>query len=225
MATVSPISHIDHTQTKHATGLDWPRIAYLTQLSRAIDDLEETELLKNREVLYQFSARGHDMAQIILASMLDHPGDAASGYYRSRPFLLALDLDLGVCGGQPERFQVAAVEVEVGEGVAGAVLQLVLPFDAAGIDALEAVSRVLAKAIPLERQAFSLDSEKGEVQSIKRESLLSGYYRAALRREDMVVMQGGSSEPPSPARSPQGEISSGSPTTPSDLAHPATALG
>ena len=94
MATVSPISHLDHTQTKHATGLDWPRIAYLTQLSRAIDDLEETELLKNREVLYQFSARGHDMAQIILASLLDHPGDAASGYYRSRPFLLALDLDL-----------------------------------------------------------------------------------------------------------------------------------
>jgi hypothetical protein len=60
------------------------------------------------------------------------------------------------------------------------------------IDALEAVSRVLARTIPLERQAFSLDSEKGEVQSIKRESLLSGYYRAALRREDMVVMQGGS---------------------------------
>ncbi len=94
MANVSPISHLDHTQAKHATGLDWPRIAYLTQLSRAIDDLEETELLKNREVLYQFSARGHDMAQIILASLLDHPGDAASGYYRSRPFLLALDLDL-----------------------------------------------------------------------------------------------------------------------------------
>jgi hypothetical protein len=34
-------------------------------------------------------------------------------------------------------------------------------------DAMETVSRVLAKAIPLERQAFSLDSEKGEVQSIK----------------------------------------------------------
>jgi len=94
MATVSPISHLDHTQHKHATGLDWQRIAYLTLLSRAIDDVEETELLKNREVLYQFSARGHDMAQVILASLLDHPGDAASGYYRSRPFLLGLDLDL-----------------------------------------------------------------------------------------------------------------------------------
>jgi 2-oxoisovalerate dehydrogenase E1 component len=94
MSTVHSISHLDHTQHTHATGLDWKRIAYLTLLSRAIDDLEETELMKNREVLYQFSARGHDMAQIILASLLDHPGDAAAGYYRSRPFLLALDLAL-----------------------------------------------------------------------------------------------------------------------------------
>lgn len=94
MATISPFSHLDHTQHTQATGLDWKRIAYLTLLSRAIDDLEETELLKNREVLYQFSARGHDMAQVILASLLNHPGDAASGYYRSRPFLLALGLDL-----------------------------------------------------------------------------------------------------------------------------------
>lgn len=94
MVNVASINHLDHTQLKNATSLDWPRIAYLTQLSRAIDDLEETELMKNREVLYQFSARGHDMAQIILASLLDHPGDAASGYYRSRPLLLALGLDL-----------------------------------------------------------------------------------------------------------------------------------
>ena len=94
MPTVRSISHLDHTKYTHATGLNWKRIAYLTLLSRAIDDIEEKELLKNREVLYQFSARGHDMAQIILATMLTHPGDAAGGYYRSRPFLLALDLDL-----------------------------------------------------------------------------------------------------------------------------------
>jgi len=94
MATVTPISHLDQSRHLHASGLDWQRIAYLTLLSRAIDNIEETELLKSREVLYQFSARGHDMAQIILASMLNHPGDAASGYYRSRPLLLALGLDL-----------------------------------------------------------------------------------------------------------------------------------
>ena len=94
MAAITPIHHFKQSIAAPGTGLDWPRIAYLTMLSRALDDLEETELLKSREVLYQFSARGHDMAQVILASLLDHPGDAASGYYRSRPFLLALDLDL-----------------------------------------------------------------------------------------------------------------------------------
>ena len=94
MAIVTSISHLDQTQHKYAAGLDWQRIVYLTLLSRAIDDIEETELLKSREVLYQFSARGHDMAQVILASLLDHCGDAASGYYRSRPLLLALGLDL-----------------------------------------------------------------------------------------------------------------------------------
>lgn len=94
MAIVTSINHLNPLQSGKESGLDWPRIAYLTLLSRAIDDLEENELLKSREVLYQFSARGHDMAQIILASLLDHPGDAASGYYRSRPFLLALGLDL-----------------------------------------------------------------------------------------------------------------------------------
>jgi 2-oxoisovalerate dehydrogenase E1 component len=34
------------------------------------------------------------VAQIILASLLEHPGDGACGYYRSRPFLLTLGLDL-----------------------------------------------------------------------------------------------------------------------------------
>jgi 2-oxoisovalerate dehydrogenase E1 component len=94
MAAVTPIGQLQQSQAAYATGLDWPRIAYLTMLSRAIDDIEVTQLLKSREVLYQFSARGHDMAQIILASMLDHPGDAASGYYRSRPLLLAMGLGL-----------------------------------------------------------------------------------------------------------------------------------
>ncbi len=94
MAKVSSVLHMDKSHNKIPSSLDWSRIAYLTHLSRAIDELEETELLKSREVLYQFSARGHDMAQIILASLINHPGDAASGYYRSRPFLLALGLNL-----------------------------------------------------------------------------------------------------------------------------------
>jgi len=94
MSNVARLKHSDLHQISKTSGLNWPQIAYLTLLSRAIDELEENELLKNHEVLYQFSARGHDMAQVILASLIKHPGDAAGGYYRSRPFLLALGLDL-----------------------------------------------------------------------------------------------------------------------------------
>ena len=73
---------------------DWREVAWLIQVSRALDRLEETRLVPERKVLYQFSARGHDMAQIMLGTRLDHPRDGACGYYRSRPFLLALGVEL-----------------------------------------------------------------------------------------------------------------------------------
>jgi len=72
---------------------DWQRIATLLHLSRQLDALEETVLVPEKKVLYQFSARGHDMAQILLGVSLDHPHDACCGYYRSRPLLLALGVD------------------------------------------------------------------------------------------------------------------------------------
>lgn len=72
--------------------IDWKRIAYLLLASRALDEIEETRLVPEKRVLYQFSARGHDLAQIILGSLLVHPHDAANGYYRSRPLLLSLGL-------------------------------------------------------------------------------------------------------------------------------------
>lgn len=71
---------------------DWERIAYLLLLSRAMDRLEEQTLVPAKEVLYQFSARGHDMAQIILGSQLNGQRDAVAGYYRSRPLMLSLGL-------------------------------------------------------------------------------------------------------------------------------------
>jgi 2-oxoisovalerate dehydrogenase E1 component len=72
---------------------DWRRVAYHVHVSRALDALEEGTLVPERKVLYQFSARGHDLAQILLGSKLDDPNDAACGYYRSRPMLLALGVD------------------------------------------------------------------------------------------------------------------------------------
>ena len=80
--------------------VDWRRIAYHTLVSRALDDIEEATnrnratVPREHLVLYQFSARGHDMAQAILGTFLNHPHDAAGAYYRSRPLLLTLGLSI-----------------------------------------------------------------------------------------------------------------------------------
>ena len=73
---------------------DWKRIAYLLLASRGLDDTEENRLMPEKKVVYQFSARGHDLAQIILGSLLDGKHDAAGAYYRSRPLLLTLGLSI-----------------------------------------------------------------------------------------------------------------------------------
>jgi 2-oxoisovalerate dehydrogenase E1 component len=72
----------------------WSKVAHLVQLSREMDRVEEEELVPAGKVRYQFSARGHDMAQALLGLRLDHRHDAACGYYRSRPLLLALGVPL-----------------------------------------------------------------------------------------------------------------------------------
>ena len=73
---------------------DWERVFYLVTASRFLDDTEENRLVPEKKVLYQFSARGHEVAQIILGQHLTHPRDAVGAYYRSRPLLLALGLPL-----------------------------------------------------------------------------------------------------------------------------------
>ncbi len=77
----------------NAPALDWRRVAYHTLVSRALDELEEKTLVPERKIFYQFSARGHDMAQVMLGLHLTNPNDAICGYYRSRPILLALGVD------------------------------------------------------------------------------------------------------------------------------------
>ena len=73
---------------------DWRRVAYLVHVSRAMDQLEEKTLVPAKKVAYQFSARGHDVAQILLGHRLTHRHDAVCGYYRSRPLLLSLGVSL-----------------------------------------------------------------------------------------------------------------------------------
>ncbi len=86
---------------------DWRRIAWTAMVSRALDDLEETAnrnramVPREHQVLYQFSARGHDVAQSILGSLLGHPHDGVGAYYRSRPLLLSLGLPIADAHGSP----------------------------------------------------------------------------------------------------------------------------
>ena len=74
--------------------IDWKRVYRLSHVSRLLDDIEETKLVPEKQVAYQFTARGHDVPQVILGQYLTHPHDAVSAYYRSRPLLLTLGLSI-----------------------------------------------------------------------------------------------------------------------------------
>ena len=107
MASPSPPSAKATKRARAATAIDWRKVAYHSLVSRSLDDLEE-ETNRNRAkaprehlVLYQFSARGHDVPQTILGSLLTHQHDAASAYYRSRPLLLSLGLSIEDALGSP----------------------------------------------------------------------------------------------------------------------------
>ena len=81
-------------QAEPEVPVDWRRVVASALRSRALDDLEETRLLPARKVLYQFTARGHEVTQVLLAQFLTGPRDALAAYYRSRPLVLSLGLDL-----------------------------------------------------------------------------------------------------------------------------------
>ena len=99
---LSPSASVDVSSgVPDPTSFDWKNIARLLLVSRAMDDIEEQELVPAKLVFNQFSARGHDLAQILLGSLLTHPHDGATGYYRSRPFVLALGLGLDVAVASP----------------------------------------------------------------------------------------------------------------------------
>ncbi len=72
------------------SAVDWQKVVHQVLISRALDELEETQLLPARKVLYQFSARGHDLTQVLLAQRLTGQRDGVGVYYRSRPLMLGL---------------------------------------------------------------------------------------------------------------------------------------
>jgi 2-oxoisovalerate dehydrogenase E1 component len=74
--------------------VDWRRLTRLFHASRALDEIEESRLVPEKKVLYQFSARGHELGQLLLGLRLTGKHDGVGVYYRSRPLMLALGLDL-----------------------------------------------------------------------------------------------------------------------------------
>ncbi len=53
---------------------DWRAVVRQVAVSRALDELEESTLVPERKVLYQFSARGHEVTQVLLGTSLTAPG-------------------------------------------------------------------------------------------------------------------------------------------------------
>lgn len=100
-----------------ASVVDWAQVACLMLTSRTIDEIEEQELAPAGKVTYQFSSKGHELAQVLLGLQLTHPHDGAGVYYRSRPFMLAAGLtpqeafsaDLAVAGSPSEGRDVGVV--------------------------------------------------------------------------------------------------------------------
>jgi len=83
----------DRDPGRVSADVDWREVSRLVLTSREMDRIEEQELVPAKKMFYQFSARGHDMAQVLLGLQLKD-GDGAFGYYRSRPLLLALGVPL-----------------------------------------------------------------------------------------------------------------------------------
>jgi len=87
-------SPLQMQQAPQSGVIDWRAVLRHVAISRALDDLEEFTLLRDRKVLYQFSARGHDLTQVLLSTQLTGIQDGVGAYYRSRPLLLGLGLPL-----------------------------------------------------------------------------------------------------------------------------------
>lgn len=83
---------MNRKQEEKKMDINWKQAARILLLSRTIDEKEENELTPEKKILYQFSAKGHELAQILLGLNLTNPKDVVSAYYRSRPLLLTLGL-------------------------------------------------------------------------------------------------------------------------------------
>lgn len=107
MANTLPTRRATRSSPHPLAGIDWRSVVRNALASRLLDDIEEATnrdratVPKEHVVLYQFSSRGHDVAQVILGTLITGRRDGAGAYYRSRPFLLSLGLPLDDAFGSP----------------------------------------------------------------------------------------------------------------------------
>ncbi|MDQ6693030.1 MAG: thiamine pyrophosphate-dependent enzyme [Chloroflexota bacterium] len=92
-----PLSSPDNLETPSAEW--WLAVLERALLSRAMDDLEVSKEYRPNpdkpqegKLKFQFGAKGHEVPQLIAASLLNHPHDGATVYYRSRPLMLGVGL-------------------------------------------------------------------------------------------------------------------------------------
>jgi 2-oxoisovalerate dehydrogenase E1 component len=132
----------DRDPGRVSADVDWREVARLVLTSREMDRIEEQELVPAKKMFYQFSARGHDMAQVLLGMQLKD-GDGAFGYYRSRPLLLALGVPLadalgsgmGLAGGYSDGRDIGVVFNYPNPGGAVDILARDATIAAAALDA------------------------------------------------------------------------------------------
>lgn len=144
---------------------DWREIVRLALVSRLMDEMEERELTPQGHVTYQFSARGHELGQLLVAQCLTRPLDAASVYYRSRPFMLGSGLtaeeafasDMARSGGMSEGRDVGVVFNMPRRGRA-----LVLPM-AADVGSQYTVAAGWAQAICYRHRQLGEESAAGSI--------------------------------------------------------------
>lgn len=77
----------------------WLALLERAFLSRAMDDLEVSKEYRPNpdrphegKLKFQFSAKGHEIPQLVAAALLNHAHDGATVYYRSRPLMLGVGL-------------------------------------------------------------------------------------------------------------------------------------
>ena len=65
--------------------INWGDVARVVLLSRELDLFEEKHLAPQGKVKYQFSAKGHELSQVLLAQALDHRANRHDAGSRHAP--------------------------------------------------------------------------------------------------------------------------------------------